>query len=400
VLVIAVGTYFYITLRNLNGISIPAGNYVVSEYSETAAATTDFTQVEPALISEEPIADLVLDTPQNTPPAPQVDFQQPIAPAQQVAGIAEPAIEQTAAPDLVPPSPDSGAAVIPPVPGPAITDAAPDSNLRVRIDGAGTNPSPQNIVSNAPATDTANTAPETSARTETVATNAAPVTATTAANLEPQVIEPVSTVSFSRRDNSIAISPVVQAAYTAYQQGNLEQAERLYQEVLVTTPLNRNALLGLATIAGRRGDAATALDMYSRMLARDPGDPMAKAGLIEIMPSGSLQEQEATLQSLQRANPNLAPLSYAIGNFMAAQQRWPEAQQAYFAALQSAKSNTLGGAVNPDYAFNLAVSLEHLGQTRPASNYYREALTLASNHPAGFDMAAVRERLLRMESGQ
>ena len=96
-------------------------------------------------------------------------------------------------------------------------------------------------------------------------------------------------------------------------------------------------------------------------------------------------------------HPTIAALSYAYGNFLASNQRWPAAQQAYFRALQLAKTDSAnGGLVNPDYAFNLAVSLEHLNQSEPAQNYYREALSLSANHPASFDLAAVRSRLASM----
>ena len=118
---------------------------------------------------------------------------------------------------------------------------------------------------------------------------------------------------------------------------------------------------------------------------------------MELLPAGSPSVQEAKLKRLLNDHPDVAALSYAYGNFLASNQRWSEAQQAYFRALQLAKTDAiLNGQVNPDYAFNLAVSLEHLNQTKPAQNYYREALDYSANHPAGFNLIALRSRLANM----
>jgi TolA-binding protein len=90
----------------------------------------------------------------------------------------------------------------------------------------------------------------------------------------------------------------------------------------------------------------------------------------------------------------VAPLAFALGNFYASQSRWTDAQQNYFNALSLAKAASATGAlVSPDYAFNLAVSLDRLNQPKPASTYYQEALTLASQYPANFDLDVARSRI-------
>jgi tetratricopeptide (TPR) repeat protein len=81
----------------------------------------------------------------------------------------------------------------------------------------------------------------------------------------------------------------------------------------------------------------------------------------------------------------------SLGNLHAEQNQWAAAQQAYFHAFQIEPSN-------PDYAFNLAVGLEHLGQRGIAAGYYRQALDLARlRGHAGFDQARVAARLARQE---
>ncbi len=206
--------------------------------------------------------------------------------------------------------------------------------------------------------------------------------------------EPVNLISFTRRETESTIDPILANAYIAYQQGNLVDAKNQYEQTLVSAPHNRDALLGLAAIANSENEQIRAMELYSQLLARDPSDPVARAGILELQPTGNPAEVERELRRLNDMHENLAPLLYALGNFYASEDQWSSAQQQYFRALQVAKSDALlGQPVNPDYAFNLAVSLEHLSQSIPAQNYYEEALEFASNHPAGFNLSVARSRL-------
>ena len=47
---------------------------------------------------------------------------------------------------------------------------------------------------------------------------------------------------------------------------------------------------------------------------------------------------------------------------------------------------------NPDFAYNLAISLDHLRQPRLAAEYYRRAVALAGKRSASFDLVAARAR--------
>ena len=184
------------------------------------------------------------------------------------------------------------------------------------------------------------------------------------------------------------------SAYTAYQKGEFPLARNRYQQVLQADPKNRGALLGLAAIAIQGRETSLARDLYLRLLDQDPGDPLARAGMLAIAPGGELVQQESELKLLLKQYPRSAPLLFSLGNIYAAGQRWSEAQQVYFEALRQAKNDAQdSGAVHPDYLFNMAVSLEHLGQMKPAVRYYQEALQLAAGQTAGFDPEALRIRL-------
>jgi len=48
---------------------------------------------------------------------------------------------------------------------------------------------------------------------------------------------------------------------------------------------------------------------------------------------------------------------------------------------------------NPNYAYNLAVSLEHIGKTKSALTFYEKALANSSTGVITFDQQLVRQRL-------
>lgn len=211
----------------------------------------------------------------------------------------------------------------------------------------------------------------------------------------------IESISFVRRQQTSTIEPLLREAYTAYQQGDTTLARTRYQSVLNEMPLHRDALLGLAAIASAEEQPAQAMEYYSRLLARNPTDPVARAGILELSPSGGPAEQERELRRLQERHPGVGPLAYAFGNFYASRSQWSDAQQQYFRALQLARANASEASeVNPDYAYNLAVSLEHLNQPRAALSFYREALEQASRHRAGFDANSVRARVAAISGTQ
>ena len=98
---------------------------------------------------------------------------------------------------------------------------------------------------------------------------------------------------------------------------------------------------------------------------------------------------ESRLKTLLASDPGAHVLNFALGNQLAQQGRWPEAQQQYFKAFAADPENA-------DFAYNLAVSLDHLRQPRVALEYYQRAITLAKTRGAGFDLAAAQARAAQL----
>lgn len=179
--------------------------------------------------------------------------------------------------------------------------------------------------------------------------------------------------------------PALQAGYLAFNGGDLARAQQQYELALRTDPNNRDALLGTAAVALRQRQEPRAAAIYSRLLDLDPNDGDALAGMMGLR-QGDAAQAELRLKTVLTRTPDAAPVQFALGNLYARQGRWSEAQQAYFRAWSAAPGNA-------DYAYNLAIGLDRLNQGRLALTYYQKALALAQDSPAGFDRAALRQRM-------
>lgn len=195
-----------------------------------------------------------------------------------------------------------------------------------------------------------------------------------------------SEISFKASESGSAISGWLTTAYEKLQQGDIDAAQATYERVLQSDGRNVDALLGLASIAWQRGQTEKAAEYYYRVLQLDPQNATAQSGLIGLLGRVDPTASETRLKQLISREPS-GGLYFSLGNLYAGERQWAQAQQAYFQAFQMEPTN-------PDYAFNLAVGLEHLGQSKVALGYYRKALDLsfARGH-AGFDQKQVIQRI-------
>jgi Flp pilus assembly protein TadD len=205
---------------------------------------------------------------------------------------------------------------------------------------------------------------------------------------QPAAVEagPRNTVVVSRGDAAPAMNPLLGQAYTALQAGQLDQARRDYGQIAAAEPKNVDAHLGLAAIAVRIGDSEEATRRYLQVLEIEPRHSLAHAGLISVLGRADPAAAESRLRHLISLEPS-AYLYFVLGNLYADQSHWAPAQQAYFQA------HNLEPA-NPDYAYNLAIGLEHVGQHKLALGYYRRALQLAAARGrANFNISQAQERI-------
>ena len=214
-----------------------------------------------------------------------------------------------------------------------------------------------------------------------------------AAKLPPPVarFSRASDLSIAKRSRSDSLNQTLEQAYLAVRGGDLAQATRQYGEVLSKQPKQRDALLGLAAIALARGDHAAAYDRYAEVLDEYPGDELAVAGIFTLADGQVRGASAADLKVMLDDARDPAPIHFALGRFYARQQRWADAQESFFSAFAAASDH-------PDYCYNLAVSLDKLGQVDAARRYYQTALDLADARPAAFSSDAVLTRLQTFSS--
>lgn len=178
----------------------------------------------------------------------------------------------------------------------------------------------------------------------------------------------------------------LQEGYLALSAGRLDQAEQQYLAALSQHPHEKDALLGLAVIAQRKMQTQRATDLYQQVLREDLGNVTAAAGLVILSVHADPVAAESQLRQLLDIKPNAPEFHHALGNVLATQIRWGEAQQAFFRAHSLAPGNAL-------YAYNLAVSLEHLHQPAAALPYYEKAFQLAGTSDPTVDRNAIRHRI-------
>lgn len=193
-------------------------------------------------------------------------------------------------------------------------------------------------------------------------------------------------IQISRSKTIDSESQKINEAFAAYQAGNFQEARAGYEAVLQEFPNNRNALLALGAMYMNSGDKDSAAQLYSQVLRVDPRNEIARAQLIALQQQPVNFNSESALKTMLHQNPEKSYLHFTLGNVYASELRWAEAQQSFFKAYQF-------DSTNPDYALNLAVALDQMGQTETALDYYHVALRLADERPSGFDTSSVMTRV-------
>jgi tetratricopeptide (TPR) repeat protein len=187
------------------------------------------------------------------------------------------------------------------------------------------------------------------------------------------------------------LNPLLAQAYAALQAGRHDEARQLYAQLERGEPRNVDVLLGLAAIAVHRQQANEAVPLYMRILEVDPRNAAAQAALLALVGQEDPVAAESRLKRLLEREPS-AFLYFTLGNLYAGQSQWAPAQQAFFRAYHLDSGNA-------DYAYNLAVGLEHLGQHRIALGFYRRAVELARDTGrANFNTALAQERVDKLSA--
>jgi len=279
------------------------------------------------------------------------------------------------------------------------------------------------VVTEADGTVSTPTATDANAATETVATQetkttsstdeasvtapasiSAPQRATIVEDRKPQPLkseevvmgDPIATpedgaLKITRNPVVVGVHPDLTAAYQAFNNGDDATAQYHYRKVLQSDIRNTDALLGMAAIASRQGRAPDAAGWYAKVLEVDPRNTIAQAALASGYAQADPIGAESRIKNMLSLKPDAAHLHAALGNVYAERSDWVQAQQAYFQAFHFAPTNA-------DYAFNLAISLDHLGKASLALQYYQQAQALLSQSGSGnIDRAQLEARIQQLQ---
>jgi len=199
--------------------------------------------------------------------------------------------------------------------------------------------------------------------------------------------KPIHVVHTEKKD---PVNTLILEAYNQFHLENYKQANKLYNQALLREPNNRDALLGLSAIAVKQQRYAFARQKYQYLLRLNPKDSIAIAGISSIKNDTGPQLNESQLKFMLKEQPDSAHLYFALGALYSSHVKWPEAQSAYFSAWSIDNKNA-------DYAYNLAVSLDHLDKRDQALNFYELSLKLKQASSGNFSVENVllRTRTLK-----
>lgn len=189
----------------------------------------------------------------------------------------------------------------------------------------------------------------------------------------------------------------LEQGYAALTQGRLGEAAQAYGRALASNSQERDALLGLAYIAQRQGREEEARSHYQQVLRHEPGNPVARAGLLMLGAADDPQVSISRAREVAQQHPDSAAAQAALGALLVRVGHLADAQLAF------QRAHGLEPKV-AQHAFNLAVALDRLRNYGAARQYYERALVLSTNAGAApsdaVPLATLKERLEQLRAAQ
>lgn len=168
----------------------------------------------------------------------------------------------------------------------------------------------------------------------------------------------------------IDIAGIVKIAVQKHGSGQLEQAEKLYQQVLQTVPNHPAALHSLAMIASGRGKYDMAIEFASKAIKEMPEIPQFYNTLgVAFKEAGKLQEAVDACKQAISLNPDYVEAYNNLANILQSQGRQDEAVENYKHVVR----------LKPNVAevyYNLGIVLNKQGHSAEAIENYKQAVRL------------------------
>jgi protein O-GlcNAc transferase len=177
-----------------------------------------------------------------------------------------------------------------------------------------------------------------------------------------------------KQEPSRGIQEVFATALGLHQAGRLNEAERLYLQILQAEPRHADALHFLGVLAHQVGRNDLAVDLIGRAILQNGQVPAFHNNLGNALRAqGKLQEAAASYTRVLAHNPHHVGALFNLGSVLQMQGRLEEAASAYRRALNY-KSDY------PEAHGNLGNTLQALGRLEEAVACYARALRYQPNY--------------------
>ncbi|MDP6260119.1 MAG: tetratricopeptide repeat protein [Rhodospirillales bacterium] len=160
-----------------------------------------------------------------------------------------------------------------------------------------------------------------------------------------------------------------------HQQGKLDEAAAIYQEVLTADPGNADALHFLGLIAQQRGDLSTAIEQIEAAIAVEPERSTFYFNLgATFSAAGNLTGAAAAYQKASQLKPDWSDALVNLGTILGQLKKYPPAETALRQALELEPQNVSA-------MIGLTAALEGQGQSAEAEEIGRQTIVLAGSSP-------------------
>lgn len=174
---------------------------------------------------------------------------------------------------------------------------------------------------------------------------------------------------------SFDIEQALATAIKNHQSGNLQQAEKIYEEILSINPNHAETLHAQAIMACQRGQHAAAITLFQKAIHENPTKAVYHYNLGNALKDlGRFDEAVPCYGQALLLKPDYSEALNNLGTVLHNQGRFDEAISSYQEALR----------ITPDHAealYNLAVTLQSVNRLKDAVLCYQKALAAKEDFP-------------------
>lgn len=168
---------------------------------------------------------------------------------------------------------------------------------------------------------------------------------------------------------SFSIDDALRTAQAHHRDGNLELAEKIFQDILRIEPENPDALHLLGLLAQQRGQTGMAIDLIRKAIHSASGHDVLFVSLGDALKAeGHFDDALEAYDSALELNPGCADAHLGQGGIFRKQGRLDDAVSAYRQAIAASPTDAVAHC-------NLGFALQKQGRLGDAIDSYRRAIT-------------------------